>query len=329
MMDGYIDEGALVPLSFSSSFLNHLKPPLRTAFQDFFHSLKKYVASLDSKSLDSLPLFYLLSDTDHFLKEDERLCDFKTRKVFYIYIKLSEKGGLKKGKSLDVIKGKLSVDAILDFSKGKRMDFFILKEMVWAYLERRKFEILNLFENEAKHYESLLTDSSQKEFMKDDLFHAFKYFEALGHSGMMPTYFSSYLYPLELALNELLTNAIWNADPRKRNLDRSVSLHLSAKEQVSLSFYFNERFFILFGQFPKEAFYDLMEFCFDSKRHLAPTLKEKAGGGIGLQLLLSRLHNLHVICKEGVSCEMFVVVDISKPYKVLQSLEPTLSFIEV
>lgn len=110
---------------------------------------------------------------------------------------------------------------------------------------------------------------------------------------------------LGCALEELLMNAIWDANPARTEQDRVTSFALDPKEHIHVQFATNGTYLGVevvdpFGTFPREALQKSLHAILDP--HGAMRIVDKQnnkGAGIGLSLALSKSDILSIRVKEG------------------------------
>ena len=109
---------------------------------------------------------------------------------------------------------------------------------------------------------------------------------------------------------ELLMNAIWDANPEKAQMDRRSFPDLQTEEFVEVNWAFDGSFLAVsvtdpFGTFPEEIIEKYQRFLYaNDKKELVKLRDDGEGAGIGLYMVLKRVTGFEVTVNPGVRTEV-------------------------
>lgn len=123
-----------------------------------------------------------------------------------------------------------------------------------------------------------------------------------------PTPYKEYARRMTEMVDELVLNAIFNANPRMRACDRSQPFNLGPDEDVHLTWAYDGEYFGVsvrdhFGQFTLES---IMERVASSSE--LSTIVTSKSAGLGQKLIFERAHQIVTNVKEGKVTEVIAVV---------------------
>lgn len=134
-----------------------------------------------------------------------------------------------------------------------------------------------------------------------------KYISALGDPGYAHP-FDEYSRRICELTDELLLNAVFSANPRLRQADRSKPFQLSPEEEIRMSWGYDGEYFGIsvcdpFGKFPFET---IMNYVSSQRRidQLAPN----ESGGIGLKFIFEKAHSVITNVKNEKVTEVIALV---------------------
>lgn len=122
--------------------------------------------------------------------------------------------------------------------------------------------------------------------------------------------FGEYAARMAELADELLLNAVFNANPRMRNADRSKAYELRPAEQIQMSFGYDGEYFGIsvrdpFGKFTSET---IMKYL--SMRHETNRITMDASGGLGLKFIFEKAHQVVTNVKDEQVTEVIALVKL-------------------
>ncbi len=137
-----------------------------------------------------------------------------------------------------------------------------------------------------------------------------KYISRLGDPGYRHP-FDEYARRISELTDELLLNAIFNANPRLRNADRGAQFHLQPEEEVRMSFGYDGDYFGVsvrdpFGQFNPDTIMSYLA----TNRESGGIAKSKSAG-LGLKFIFEKAHQIVANVKEERATEVIALVRFS------------------
>jgi len=115
---------------------------------------------------------------------------------------------------------------------------------------------------------------------------------------------------------ELLMNAIWDANPKYAHQPRSTPIELDSKEEVTLQWAFNGKELAIsvkdpFGKMKTDLMEKYIDFIFKTGRKLDYSLSDqKVSAGLGMYMVLQRANLLSVFVVDGRITDVGVVLII-------------------
>lgn len=122
----------------------------------------------------------------------------------------------------------------------------------------------------------------------------------------------------ELA-DELLLNAVFDANPRLKNLERNQTFQLEENESIKMKWGFDGEVFGIsvadpFGTLSKKT---VMQYLDDNQK--TESMGKRASGGLGIKLIFDRLHHFIVNIQPGKMTEIVCLMRFEKRFKDFDS----------
>jgi hypothetical protein len=158
----------------------------------------------------------------------------------------------------------------------------------------------------------VLSHSDQRQWFRDALF---EFIKGLSEVIARPT--GAYAQFGVEVQEELLMNAIWDANPKLQDVDRRVPITLLPQETVQVEWSFDGTFLAIgvrdsFGSFSKYTVYKYLKFLFASDRKAMIRLQqEAAGAGLGLFMVLERLSSLIITVTPNKTTEVIAILNLT------------------
>jgi hypothetical protein len=157
----------------------------------------------------------------------------------------------------------------------------------------------------------ILSHSDQRQWFRDALYEFVK-----GLSSFLNRPSDMYAqYAVEVQ-EELLMNAIWDANPNRRTVDRRVPVALLPQEAVQVEWSFDGTTLAIgvrdpFGTFEAPIIYKYLKFLFaNDRKSMIKMQQEAAGAGLGLFMVLERLSGLIVNVSPGQCTEVVAALNL-------------------
>jgi hypothetical protein len=115
---------------------------------------------------------------------------------------------------------------------------------------------------------------------------------------------------------ELIMNAVWDANPLRSKVSRQNFPALKADEHVAITWAFDGQFLAVvvrdpFGSFPHESVKSYQQNMLKSARFEGLSVRtEGEGAGIGLYMILGRVFGLEIIVKPKVATQVVAVFNV-------------------
>jgi len=131
-------------------------------------------------------------------------------------------------------------------------------------------------------------------------------------------------------LDELLMNAIWDANPAHTKRERTLPIPLSEKEKVTALYLFEHVNFVVsvsdpFGNFAEKAIEDIVFHALGTKE-TAELKKENFGAGLGLRMVLQKTGYLIFEIQKGVKTQATVIGRGTQSIRDMQKKPRTVLF---
>ncbi len=152
------------------------------------------------------------------------------------------------------------------------------------------------------------------------------------HQKQMAPGISSYPKNMADVLDELLMNAIWDANKDRGDADRSISVSLTNDETISVEATCDGQTFLLsvtdsHGTFPAFVIHQSIRYCLGFRE--AATLNEEGrGAGLGLYLILQKVTALTVEVKRGKLTRVCAILRCDQSLRDMQKRPRTIIFLE-
>lgn len=176
----------------------------------------------------------------------------------------------------------------------------------------------------------VLSHSDQRQWFRDALFEFIK-----GLSQVLGRPTDAYAQFAVEVQEELLMNAIWDANPKLQDVDRRVPIALLPQETVQIEWSFDGTYFAVgvrdsFGTFSKQTVYKYLKFLFASdKKSLIRLQQESAGAGLGLFMVLERLSSLNITVSPNKTTEVIAILDLTISPKAITRKQRSFQFFSI
>lgn len=173
----------------------------------------------------------------------------------------------------------------------------------------------------------VLSHSDQRQWFRDALF---EFIKGLSHVLGRPT--DAYAQFGVEVQEELLMNAIWDANPKLQDVDRRVPITLLPQETVQVEWSFDGTYLAIgvrdsFGSFSKQIIYKYLKFLFTSDRKAMIRLQqEAAGAGLGLFMVLERLSSLIITITPHKNTEVIAILNLTTSPKAFTQKQRSFQF---
>ncbi len=133
-------------------------------------------------------------------------------------------------------------------------------------------------------------------------------------------------------LDELLMNAIWDANPRRNNISRNTPVILEDSEGVHIEWGVDGNTLAVgvrdpFGTLKKDTFFRYQDEVLGIKKTSQVVVNaNSAGAGIGLHMMLRRASGLVVNTTEGFATEVIALFDLARSTRSIQKTSKTLHY---
>lgn len=175
-----------------------------------------------------------------------------------------------------------------------------------------------------------LSNSEQRKWFREQL-HTFV--EGLQSIIGRPTgVFSQFATEVQ---DELLMNAIWDANPRRRDLERRGPAALEPHEHVHVEWSFDGTSLAVgvrdpFGSFEPSVIHKYLRFLFTKdKRKQVKMQQDGNGAGIGLYMVLERLSSLIITVEPGQCTEVIATLNLSQNPRMLAKSQRSFQYFSV
>lgn len=176
----------------------------------------------------------------------------------------------------------------------------------------------------------VLSHSDQRQWFRDALFEFIK-----GLSQVLGRPTDAYAQFGVEVQEELLMNAIWDANPKLQDLDRRVPIALLPQETVQIEWSFDGTYHAIgvrdsFGSFSKQTVYKYLKFLFASDRKAMIRLQqEAAGAGLGLFMVLERLSSLIITVSPNKTTEVIAILNLTTSLKAFTRKQRSFQFFSI
>lgn len=176
----------------------------------------------------------------------------------------------------------------------------------------------------------VLSHSDQRQWFRDALFEFIK-----GLSQVLGRPTDAYAQFGVEVQEELLMNAIWDANPKLQDVDRRVPIALLPQESVQIEWSFDGTYLAVgvrdsFGSFSKHTVYKYLKFLFASDRKAMIRLQqEAAGAGLGLFMVLERLSSLIITVSPNKTTEVIAILNLTTSPKAFTRKQRSFQFFSI
>lgn len=196
--------------------------------------------------------------------------------------------------------------------------------------EKKYFGVAKCVSYGAYVHRYVLSHSDQRQWFRDALF---EFIKGLSHVLGRPT--DAYAQFGVEVQEELLMNAIWDANPKLQDVDRRVPIALLPQEIVQVEWSFDGTFLAVgvrdsFGSFSKQTVYKYLKFLFASDRKAMIRLQqEAAGAGLGLFMVLERLSSLIITVTPHKTTEVIAILNLTTSPKAFTRKQRSFQFFSI
>ena len=175
-----------------------------------------------------------------------------------------------------------------------------------------------------------LSSSEQRAWFREQLYAFVKSLETI--IGRPTDTFAQFALEVQ---DELLMNAIWDANPARREVDRGGVVTLAPHEHVKVEWSFDGTSLAIgvrdpFGTFDSALIVKYLRFLFtkDKKRqvHLQ---QEGHGAGIGLYMVLERLSSLIITVEPGQCTEVIATLNLSQNPRMMARMQRSFQYFSI
>jgi len=176
----------------------------------------------------------------------------------------------------------------------------------------------------------VLSHSDQRIWFRNSLF---EFVSGLSNILGRPT--NTYAQFAVEVQEELLMNAIWDANPKLKDVDRREPVALLPQETVQVEWSFDGTHLAIgvrdpFGSFEKQTIQKYLKFLFITDKKLMIRLQqEAAGAGLGLFMILERLSSLIVTVSPSKTTEMIAILNLTTNPKAFSKKQRSFQFFHV
>ena len=159
-----------------------------------------------------------------------------------------------------------------------------------------------------------------------------KFFEQLEPFIGQSTTFSQYAVEIQ---EELLMNAIWDANPKHEKSSRTIPIELDDSEKVKVEWGFNGKDLAIsvrdnFGRLNPKIMSKYVKFIFKTGTQESHQLGERdVSAGLGMYMILQRANILSVFISQGKVTDVGVVICISKKKRAKNQSPKALDIIHI
>ena len=176
----------------------------------------------------------------------------------------------------------------------------------------------------------VLSHSDQRQWFRDSLFEFVK-----GLANVMGRPTDTYAQFAVEVQEELLMNAIWDANPKLKDVDRRVPIALLPQETVQVEWSFDGTHLAIgvrdpFGSFGKQTVQKYLKFLFTTdKKAMIRLQQEAAGAGLGLFMVLERLSSLIITVAPTKTTEVIAILNLTTSPKAFSKKQRSFQFFNV
>ena len=176
----------------------------------------------------------------------------------------------------------------------------------------------------------VLSHSDQRQWFRDSLF---EFVRGLSNVLGRPT--DTYAQFAVEVQEELLMNAIWDANPKLKDVDRRVPIALLPQETVQVEWCFDGTNLAIgvrdpFGSFGNSVIQKYLKFLFTTdKKSMIRMQQEAAGAGLGLFMVLERLSSLIITVAPLKSTEVIAILNLTTSPKAFSKKQRSFQFFNV
>lgn len=175
-----------------------------------------------------------------------------------------------------------------------------------------------------------LSHSDQREWFRDVLYEF-----VLGLSAVFERPTDSFSQFSTEVQEELLMNAIWDANPKLKSVDRRLPIELLPEEAVQIEWGFDGTHLAIgvrdfFGTLPADVIKKYLKFIFAKDRlKMVKMGQETSGSGLGLFMVIERISSITVNVLPGKSTEVIATLNLKLSPKVFSKLQKSFQFFDL
>jgi len=176
----------------------------------------------------------------------------------------------------------------------------------------------------------VLSHSDQRQWFRDSLF---EFVKGLATILNRPTdSFAQFAVEVQ---EELLMNAIWDANPKLKAVDRRIPVALLPQETVQVEWSFDGTHLAIgvkdpFGTFEHNVVYKYLKFLYTTdKRALIRMQQNDAGAGLGLFMVLERLSALVINLSYSQATEVIALLNLTGSPRAMAKKQRSFQFFSI
>lgn len=172
-----------------------------------------------------------------------------------------------------------------------------------------------------------LSNSEERKWFREQLFAFVSSLESI--IGRPTDTFAQFALEVQ---DELLMNAIWDANPARRDIDRSGPVVLAPHEHVHVQWSFDGTLLAIgvrdpFGSFEAAVILKYLKFLFSKDRKKRVQMQQEGhGAGIGLYMVLERLSSLIITVEPGRCTEVIATLNMSQNPRMMARMQRSFQY---
>jgi len=172
-----------------------------------------------------------------------------------------------------------------------------------------------------------LSNSDERKWFRDQLFEFVKSLDTI--IGRPTDTFAQFALEVQ---EELLMNAIWDANPARRNAERKGPALLEPHEHVQVEWSFDGTLLAIgvrdpFGSFEASVIYKYLRFLFSRDRIKQVKMQQEGqGAGIGLYMVLERLSSLIITVEPGRATEVIATLNLLQSPRLMSKQQRSFQY---
>jgi hypothetical protein len=193
---------------------------------------------------------------------------------------------------------------------------FLIETVLIRYLRKAFFDLPSFLSHKSVFRKESVRNAQDRSQVRESLIQFVRSFElGLGRS------LDGISLHAASVQEELIMNAVWDANPTKMQSDRRVFPSIEERDAVSIEWAFDGHFLAIsvsdpFGTFPLSILNKYREFLYSKNQDKMVTLRmDGEGAGIGIFMVLKRVGCLEVSVKEGSRTQVVAYFNLKATQK--------------